>query len=62
MYVIKGGAADGVRGLIAAANHAHYVFLKSAKLWDRTRARDASFARRVPPTSEDPDPGAPYEG
>lgn len=60
MYVLKGGALDGVRGLIAAVNHAHYVFLKSAKLWDRTRRRDDSFARRVPPTSEDPDPGAPY--
>jgi glycosyltransferase involved in cell wall biosynthesis len=62
MYVLKGGAADGVRGLIAAVNHAHYVFLKNAKLWDRTRTRDAAFARRVPPSAEDPDPGAPYAG
>jgi glycosyltransferase involved in cell wall biosynthesis len=62
MYVLKGGALDGVRGLIAAVNHAHYVFLKNAKLWDRARARDEAFARRVPPTPEDPDPGAPYAG
>jgi glycosyltransferase involved in cell wall biosynthesis len=62
MYVLKGGALDGVRGLVAAVDHAHYVFLKSAKLWDRTRSQNASFARRVPPTPEDPDPGAPYAG
>jgi hypothetical protein len=62
MYVLKGGARDGVRGLIAAVDHAHYVFLKSAKLWDRTRAADPEFARRVPKTPEDPDPGAPYSG
>lgn len=60
MYVAKRGLADGVRGLIAAADHAHYVFLKSAKLWDRTRGRDADFEARVPRTAEDPDPGAPY--
>lgn len=62
MYVLKGGVWDGVRGLIAAVDHAHYVFLKSAKLWDRTRARDPEFTRRVPPTPDDPDPGAPYSG
>jgi glycosyltransferase involved in cell wall biosynthesis len=62
MYVLKGGALDGLRGLVAAVNHAHYVFLKGAKLWDRTRPRDAEFARRVLPTPEDPDPGAPYSG
>jgi glycosyltransferase involved in cell wall biosynthesis len=62
MYVVKRGALDGVRGLIAAVDHAHYVFSKSAKLWDRTRPKDASFARRVPGTPEDPDPGAPYAG
>lgn len=58
MYVVKGGALEGVRGFVAAADHAHYVFLKSAKLWDRTRPADAEFARRVPPTPEDPEPGA----
>jgi glycosyltransferase involved in cell wall biosynthesis len=62
MYVLKGGARDGVRGLIAAVDHAHYVFLKNAKLWDRTRAIDQEFARRVPATPEDPEPGAPYTG
>lgn len=62
MYVAKRGFLDGVRGLIAAADHAHYVFLKGAKLWDRTRRRDPEFSRRVPPTADDPDPGAPYSG
>ena len=62
MYVIKGGALEGVRGLVAAVDHAHYVFLKSAKLWDRTRPLDPEFARRVPPTPEDPDPGARQSG
>jgi glycosyltransferase involved in cell wall biosynthesis len=62
MYVLKRGAQDGMRGLIAAVNHAHYVFLKSAKLWDRTRRPEAAFADRVRPTPEDPDPGAPYSG
>ena len=62
MYLMKGGIAEGVRGFIAAANHAHYVFLKSAKLWDRTRPRDAAFDDRVPATPEDPAPGARYDG
>ena len=62
IYLTKGGALDGVRGLIAAVDHAHYVFLKNAKLWDRTRPRDHAFSRRVPATPEDPDPGAPYSG
>ena len=62
MYVLKGGALDGVRGLVAAVDHAHYVFLKSAKLWDRTRAPDPDFGRRVLPTADDPDPGARYSG
>lgn len=62
MFVLKGGALDGVRGLVTAVDHAHYVFLKSAKLWDRTREPEPGFVRRVPPTPEDPDPGAPYSG
>jgi hypothetical protein len=62
IYVVKRGALDGMRGLIVAVDHAHYVFLKSAKLWDRTRRPDPAFARRVPKTDEDPNPGAPYSG
>lgn len=61
-YLIKAGMLDGMRGLIVAVNHAHYVFLKGAKLWDRRRPKDPEFERRVPKTSEDPDPGAPYSG
>jgi glycosyltransferase involved in cell wall biosynthesis len=62
MYVLKGGATEGVRGLVAAVDHAHYVFLKSAKLWERTRPLDREFVRRVAPTPEDPEPGAPQSG
>ncbi|HVQ35526.1 MAG TPA: glycosyltransferase family 2 protein [Candidatus Bathyarchaeia archaeon] len=62
MYVAKGGATEGVRGLVAAVDHAHYVFLKSAKLWERTRMPDPEFVRRVPPTPEDPEPGAAQSG
>jgi glycosyltransferase involved in cell wall biosynthesis len=58
MYVLKGGAVEGVRGLVAAVDHAHYVFLKSAKLWERTRKPDGEFVRQVPPTPEDPEPGS----
>jgi len=61
-YLVKAGWLDGVRGLIVAVNHAHYVFLKGAKLWDRTRRLDEEFERRVPKTVEDPEPGAPYSG
>jgi len=39
-----------------------YVFLKSAKLWERTRMPDPEFVRRVPPTPEDPEPGAAQSG
>ena len=62
IYVVKRGALDGIRGLIVAVDHAHYVFLKSAKLWDRTRRPDVEFTGRVAATPEDPAPGAPYAG
>ena len=62
IYVLKGGVLDGMRGLIVAVNQAHYVFLKNAKLWDRTRRADRRFEERVPKTPDDPDPGARYSG
>jgi len=62
MYVLKGGALEGARGLIAAVDHAHYVFLKSAKLWERTRRPDPEFLRRVTPTPEDREPGGLQSG
>lgn len=57
-YAIKGGYRDGVRGFLVAAGAAYYVLLKYAKAWDATRGEDPEFAGRVPPTPEDPRPGA----
>ena len=34
-YVLRAGFLDGAPGLIAAGMHAHYNFLKQAKLWRR---------------------------
>jgi glycosyltransferase involved in cell wall biosynthesis len=56
MFVLRGGFLDGVRGLVVAAGHAHYVLLKYAKHWEAARRPDPEFARLVPPTPEDPDP------
>lgn len=36
-YILKGGAGDGVPGVIVSAMNAYYVFLKYAKLWERGR-------------------------
>ena len=36
-YVIRRGFQDGAPGLIAAGMHAHYNFLKQAKLWVRAQ-------------------------
>jgi len=36
-YVRKLGFLDGVRGLIIATSSAFYVFLKYAKLWEKTQ-------------------------
>ncbi len=58
LYVLKRGFLDGVRGLVVAAGSAYSVFLKYAKLWELERERDPAFSRLVPPTDEDPDPGA----
>ena len=35
-YVLKGGIRDGAVGFIISAMNAYYVFLKFAKLWERT--------------------------
>jgi glycosyltransferase involved in cell wall biosynthesis len=40
MYVLRRGFLDGGRGLILAAIGGFYVFLKYAKLWELTRARE----------------------
>jgi glycosyltransferase involved in cell wall biosynthesis len=39
MYVLRGGFLDGWRGLVLALLYAHYVFLRSLKVWERTRAQ-----------------------
>ncbi len=36
-YVLRGGIRLGTRGLVVSAMNAWYVFLKYAKLWERTR-------------------------
>ena len=36
-YVLRGGFLDGLPGFVIAAASAFYVFLKYAKLWERTR-------------------------
>jgi glycosyltransferase involved in cell wall biosynthesis len=38
-YVVKGGFREGVPGFFVAVTSAFYVFLKYAKLWERTTAR-----------------------
>ncbi len=36
-YLVRGGIRDGVPGFIISALNSYYVFLKLAKLWERTR-------------------------
>lgn len=40
-YVLRGGFLDGVPGLVVACATGFYVFLKYAKLWERTRGLPA---------------------
>jgi glycosyltransferase involved in cell wall biosynthesis len=42
MYVLRAGFLDGWRGLVLAALHAHYVFLRAAKVRERQAARGAA--------------------
>lgn len=37
MYVIRGGFLDGTRGLLLAGLYAYYVFIRSARVWEKTR-------------------------
>jgi glycosyltransferase involved in cell wall biosynthesis len=37
MYVLHGGFRDGWRGFLLAVLYAYYVFIRSAKVWERTR-------------------------
>jgi hypothetical protein len=39
-YFFRGGLCDGMPGFFVAATAAFYVFLKYAKLWERTRNHD----------------------
>ena len=41
MYFLRAGFLDGWRGLVLAALHAHYVFLRAAKVRERAGARSA---------------------
>ncbi len=38
MYVLHGGFLDGWRGFLLAGLYAHYVFLRTAKVWEARRA------------------------
>jgi glycosyltransferase involved in cell wall biosynthesis len=38
MYVVGRGFLDGWRGFLLAALYAYYVLIRSAKVWERTRA------------------------
>lgn len=37
MYVLRGGFLDGTPGFLLAGLYAYYVFIRSAKVWERTR-------------------------
>jgi (heptosyl)LPS beta-1,4-glucosyltransferase len=37
MYVWRGGFLDGWRGFLLAVLYAYYVFMRSAKIWERAR-------------------------
>jgi glycosyltransferase involved in cell wall biosynthesis len=42
MYALRGGFLDGWRGLLLAALHAHYVFLRAAKVRELSSGRERS--------------------
>ncbi|HEX2501124.1 MAG TPA: glycosyltransferase family 2 protein [Methylomirabilota bacterium] len=42
MYLLRAGFLDGWRGLVLAGLHAHYVFLRAAKVRERRWARGAA--------------------
>jgi hypothetical protein len=37
MYLLRGGFLDGAPGLLLAGLYAYYVFIRSAKVWEKTR-------------------------
>jgi glycosyltransferase involved in cell wall biosynthesis len=39
MYVLRRGFLDGRAGLLLAGLYAYYVFIRTAKVWERTRRR-----------------------
>jgi hypothetical protein len=39
MYLARGGFLDGWRGFLLAVLYAYYVFVRSAKTWERARLR-----------------------
>jgi glycosyltransferase involved in cell wall biosynthesis len=53
-FLLRGGFRDGIPGFVIAGASAFYVFLKYAKLWERTR-RDANG----PDSAEPPPPRTP---
>jgi hypothetical protein len=47
MYLLHGGVLDGWRGLVLAVLYSHYVFLRTAKVWERQprRAEEETSSR-----------------
>jgi glycosyltransferase involved in cell wall biosynthesis len=41
MYILQRGFLDGWRGFVLAVLYAEYVFLRMAKVWEASRARDS---------------------
>jgi hypothetical protein len=39
MYVLHRGCLDGSRGFLLAVLYAYYVFVRSAKIWEKTKQR-----------------------
>jgi hypothetical protein len=37
MYVFRRGFLDGMPGLLLAGLYAYYVFIRSARVWEKTR-------------------------
>jgi hypothetical protein len=38
MYVLRGGFLDGTPGFLLAGLYAYYVFIRAAKVWEKTRS------------------------
>jgi glycosyltransferase involved in cell wall biosynthesis len=53
-YLLRGGARDGLVGLIVSAMNSYYVFLKFAKLWELQRSEAPSRSAAAPTDTKQP--------